>query len=907
MAKINQETNLDLTNKMSLGVASTTNDKNYFEETLQWLPSLDKRDIFAEIVPSADNPTSADLVVTNNPSLVSKLTDYILDEIPSSNGQGYSAYDTPGNTNSTRLSNMISPQKFGNGYAFILKDNSNTIIPLTLGSYQFDYKNGILRFSNGSIPADLGWATPLKLTCYRYIGNMLSDETSASVNDSWRQPVKVLDNSSTSLTGWSIDPTIDGVSILNGDDVLFTGLSLGTENNRKYTWDNSALIWTIVEDGQNSNGSPIDGDKIVIKEGTYQETTFNFNGTEWVETSSFNLNVGESDGTPLGSNINTLLLCPGNSDNVFIDGTTAYLHAPPAPDTIEIENTIVEFEGRLSQSNINYGTESAGNSIDYISRPTDIPTSNTFTSTNTSFNNASIGLLTVNLNGSVIATLDLGANFNETNRLGAQTIADYDIQGAGDSVIDGVVNFTGGYLQIESVEWSSSIGIDDYQSGKFVINITSTALLQGYNTIHVEHNSNSTNVFKIFNDIDTGNSPIISVPDLSVNTLVSKHISGVSYCYTGTVFDLDCTISNAFNNVYHNSNAPITLVSNFGVSENIYYTDLSVTGVTNPPKIGEIMVVENKKITVIENQENENALIFLTPRDPYGSYVMEQTPEHNIMIMSIPNSSDRVSEFFTDETYRFPLVTDFNILPGGITGNWDSTNNLGVNDLQVYDIYSTNSTKSLIYPHDDYSNNVPNSNPDYTSLSSGTNKEYVRVLQGIQDNSNGIFTIYGINESDIGTNVNIYIKVPTKTVWMDISKDYVMGTFEENVRYVHNTWTASTDYNLNDWILPTVPNGYKYKCTTNNGTSDIMEPTWNTIVGGTTIDGLLVWTCSENVDNVGCRINSDLHSLDIDHSINFTLGTFSSDNSVNHLLFLKIVYSNSAIPRVIGDSISLDW
>ena len=180
MAKLNNTTVQDVTNKMSLGVGSTTNDKNYFEELYSWAPQLDTTDIFAEVVPSAANPSEADTNVTNNPTIIEKLTNYKLDELPASNGQGYSCFLNPGDTSSTRLKNFLIPQKFGFGYGFILQDSTSTTIPLTAGSYQFDYQNGIFRFNEGNTPADMGWTTPLSIVAYRYIGDTLEAGTTTS-------------------------------------------------------------------------------------------------------------------------------------------------------------------------------------------------------------------------------------------------------------------------------------------------------------------------------------------------------------------------------------------------------------------------------------------------------------------------------------------------------------------------------------------------------------------------------------------------------------------------------------------------------------------------------------------------------------------------------------------------------
>ena len=170
MAKLDQTTQLDITNKMSLGVVSTTNDRNYFEEAFAWSPQLIGSDIYSETVPTAADPTAADNAVSANPTILEKLTDYFIDELPGSNGEGYSAYATPGNTTTTRLVDWLTPQKFGNGYAVTLKQQDDTPIALTDGAFQVDYRNGIIRFDPNFRPADLGYSLPLKLTTYRYIG-----------------------------------------------------------------------------------------------------------------------------------------------------------------------------------------------------------------------------------------------------------------------------------------------------------------------------------------------------------------------------------------------------------------------------------------------------------------------------------------------------------------------------------------------------------------------------------------------------------------------------------------------------------------------------------------------------------------------------------------------------------------
>lgn len=170
MAKPSDTTQLDVANKQSIGVASTTNDRNYFEEPFGFIRLVRGSDVFSQTVLTASNTAAADANVVTQPGIINKLTDYLMDEIPGSNGEGYSVYQTPGNPTTTRLVDWLTPQVFGFGYAISLKEFDNTPINLTDGAFQVDYTNGVVRFDPLFRPSDLGYALPLKITLYRYIG-----------------------------------------------------------------------------------------------------------------------------------------------------------------------------------------------------------------------------------------------------------------------------------------------------------------------------------------------------------------------------------------------------------------------------------------------------------------------------------------------------------------------------------------------------------------------------------------------------------------------------------------------------------------------------------------------------------------------------------------------------------------
>lgn len=59
------------------------------------------------------------------------------------------------------------------------------------------------------------------------------------------------------------------------------------------------------------------------------------------------------------------------------------------------------------------------------------------------------------------------------------------------------------------------------------------------------------------------------------------------------------------------------------------------------------------------------------------------------------------------------------------------------------------------------------------------------------------------------------------------------------------TWSASRPTARGEWVLPTTPNGYKYRSSvTADVNTSASEPAWPTMVGNTVSDGGITWTCA---------------------------------------------------------------
>jgi hypothetical protein len=117
-----------------------------------------------------------------------------------------------------------------------------------------------------------------KMASESYVNNAVGSTVS------WREPVVVRDNVSTTiLTGTATAPiTIDGVSVTDGQRVLFSALTGGGGKNI-YIYQQAT--GTFVEDiNQESTG-----DATYVQGGTGAGKTFVYNGTDWVLTDQTSL------------------------------------------------------------------------------------------------------------------------------------------------------------------------------------------------------------------------------------------------------------------------------------------------------------------------------------------------------------------------------------------------------------------------------------------------------------------------------------------------------------------------------------------------------------------------------------------------------------------------------------------
>lgn len=536
--------------------------------------------------------------------------------------------------------------------------------------------------------------------------------------------------------------------------------------------------------------------------------------SEWQQlTSTFSLTVGEYQSSVSGDYIENLIFVQ-QEDSVYIDGSnnTAYIGPPDKPRGLSGQNLDLDqtlYTGRISQSNSNYKSgDGPGSSVDYILSPD----TTTLTFRTPSGNRADYGdkgIVTLYHNGSEVVSIDLASNFNEDNRSSSQDLTDYNTQGDGDPISDGVAEFTGsfagmGNMAVTTVEQYNNFLY--YQRWQVEVTVSDIDMLrQGYNSFYIEHSgledlggTQQSNILEMFYDTDTGGDPAISGVLISEDDPSLKWLSGVSFYDEGSTWDLDFSVQNAFNNVYHDSEAPAVLSDWPGLSTTPVSIDEPVVGgVSDPPDLLETMSVNNYDIVQPSNQMSEDARITITPRDPYGSYNSEQTDSNNYLIYSYSSASTPLKEYFRDENYRL-LNGDYDSIPGSITGEWDSTQSLETyddgNGLQLY-------MDELVFPTIDFTTYMPSGNPDYSVLAGGVNKVYLRAFQDTSiTRASGILRMTGISKQQLhNREIRVWIKVPTQTGWLDLTRDYNYATFtgaDDDGCWINRDIQTNSDFNF---------------------------------------------------------------------------------------------------------------
>jgi len=369
----------------------------------------------------------------------------------------------------------------------------------------------------------------------------------------------------------------------------------------------------------------------------------------------------------------------------------------------------------------------------------------------------------------VTGTLDIEANFDESVVGPAiQDLTTWDNQGTEDPVIDAIVTFSGGAgsLEVTHVGWHNDFNYWQRMNAQ----INATNLQEGFHGYVMTHSvplgDQSTNEYKFWYDDDTNALSFSLSPSISENTLgSSKYISGVRYYSTGDTFDITYSGSNVYRKCYH-----ISHVSRYRFDGESGLTDVNPVSVPHyTDDIGVAKIITIDRLDYYTTDARLAAYLY----HPWKPSVSATSPSANMLVATCGGDNDAKHEYFCEENYRLPNGA-YDTVPSGITGNWNSQTTLVDGQALVYNLRVQSANGSH-----DFTTYLPAGNPDYSSFSG--NQVYLRAFYDILAHSSVILTISSIGTSDLGAlgsgNVNLEIKLPTQTGWLDAGTDYSAATF----------------------------------------------------------------------------------------------------------------------------------
>ena len=346
------------------------------------------------------------------------------------------------------------------------------------------------------------------------------------------------------------------------------------------------------------------------------------------------------------------------------------------------------------------------------------------------------GVIELHINGAMVDSFNLGAAYVAANET-AQTWTP--------------ANSSNGKITITSV----ALYNDFWQKVNIRLNILPADLRKGYSTITLKHTGIGGDQvsadFDVFNDVAT-NAPTVSLPTLAVQTKVSKWLSGFEYIGLNSVVKVGAVGTSLADNTY--TLDPLTLTALSGAPTTVIApTDSAVTGLSNPPVVGETMTVTDKLVTLsVANQCSADARVTVTPKRPSGSGTAQQSASQNLAANTFGNRSTDTIEYFDDEQYRLP-ITGWNDESSSAnkTGNWDSTATLPAGEAQLGIVSANENGFVTTGKHKRY------------FLSGSTAKSSIQLTL-----AGSIGTLGQVGSGD----TNVEIKLPGQTGWMDAIRPY---------------------------------------------------------------------------------------------------------------------------------------
>ena len=395
------------------------------------------------------------------------------------------------------------------------------------------------------------------------------------------------------------------------------------------------------------------------------------------------------------------------------------------------------------------------------------------------FGNAETGTLKLELNGTVIHSVDLSGLAGSGNpNAGSGTSL------TGDSGFTNV-SVTASSFDGNNAEWH----IFKHRTAKIKIDTNQQKV--GWNYARVIHTVGSTD--NATNYIEWINDPSGAVNDLSVDSgrienislVGSKYLSGVRY-NTDATANYKVNINNLYRNVYASSGTPIS----FTVSNSTTPSAQSVPdiggGEDNTKVLGVTGALDYNGTFLVNGAITAN----VTVTHPFKSTISttgSATTGNGFIIDNRTLSSTNLVEKFHDETYR-KTSGSYNAQSDTTAGaaTWDSQKHMTGSNVDGHQDGLLFYNQRLYSPIDgDVANGgnfsgIANAESGQPNMSSASGmRTFYRRIQNTSGASKHDMKIISTknsttyNNSSLGSaNAQFFIKIPGKTGWMDITQNF---------------------------------------------------------------------------------------------------------------------------------------
>jgi len=333
-------------------------------------------------------------------------------------------------------------------------------------------------------------------------------------------------------------------------------------------------------------------------------------------------------------------------------------------------------------------------------------------------------------------------------------------------------------------------GFPGWVRGGGVINVNGR-LGTGYNKIVMRHNPGTGNEdseeYEIFYDTSSTVQGMTGTMIITELSPVYREFSGIRSYTLAATFTLEFTGQHNFKDTYVDdafswTNDLWSSISTASTTINLHDPAWDGT-ISDIPHVDDIPVLgtyNDYSFTIDNANVRElNARMTLVFSKPGRTDTTEQESNSYRLVDTYSDSSTVLDEPFDDENYRLPdndgsaYPDNYDVSPVSVTGNFTSTDDLTDGHAVVFHGSLYHPTKPGSFAGD-FSLHLP-IGPDYSGFTSDA--VYLRAfVDSGNAHSNGTIQLEGLTIADIaplGTgNVNVEIKLPTETGWLDMGSSF---------------------------------------------------------------------------------------------------------------------------------------